>query len=52
VLLGSFNTGPDAQRQGVLFDTRPRGNTNTGHLYGTELTREQRADLLEYLKTL
>jgi mono/diheme cytochrome c family protein len=44
--------GPDAEREGVLFDTRLRGNHNTGHLYGHDLTREQREDLLEYLKTL
>jgi hypothetical protein len=37
---------------GTIFDTRRRGNSNAGHAYGTELNREQRLDLLEYLKSL
>ena len=36
----------------MKFDTRVRGNGNGGHLYGSELSREQREDLLEFLKTL
>jgi hypothetical protein len=38
-----------------VFDTRIDGNRNTGHSgprYGTDLPPEERADLLEYLKTL
>jgi mono/diheme cytochrome c family protein len=50
--VGFISSGPDAAREGVRFDTRLRGNTNTGHLYGRELTREQREDLIEFLKTL
>jgi mono/diheme cytochrome c family protein len=37
------------------FDTAVDGNHNTGHSgakYGTELSEDQRADLIEYLKTL
>jgi hypothetical protein len=37
---------------GFTFDTRHRGNSNAGHTYGTGLDKEQRLDLLEYLKTL
>ena len=37
---------------GFTFDTRKLGNSNTGHSYGTELDREKRLDLLEYLKSL
>lgn len=33
-----------------LFDTAADGNHNTGHTWGTELSDEQRWDLLEYLK--
>ena len=44
--------GPDAQKNGVLFDTRLRGNGNAGHTYGRELSVEDREALLEYLKTL
>ena len=35
-----------------LFDTRRRGEGNGGHLYGTQLTPEEKENLLEYLKTL
>jgi hypothetical protein len=37
---------------GFLFDTSRRGNSNAGHTYGTELDKEKRLDLLEYLKSL
>jgi mono/diheme cytochrome c family protein len=37
---------------GFTFDTSRRGNSNAGHVYGTGLDREQRLDLLEYLKSL
>jgi hypothetical protein len=50
--VGFVTSGPDAAREGVRFDTRLRGNSNAGHVYGQELTREQKEDLLEYLKTL
>jgi len=49
---------------GFVFDTSIAGNSNSGHEYGTRcevlpggktvraLTREERLDLIEYLKTL
>jgi cytochrome c5 len=37
---------------GFTFDTSHRGNSNAGHTYGTELDKEKRLDLLEYLKSL
>jgi mono/diheme cytochrome c family protein len=37
---------------GFTFDTGRRGNSNAGHTYGTGLDKEQRLDLLEYLKSL
>ena len=37
---------------GKLFDTDLPGNHNTGHNYGTDLTPDQRMDLIAYLKTL
>src|SRR5262249_14681437 len=42
---------PESQR-GLVFtlDTRVSGNCNTGHEYGTDLTEDQRRDLLEFLK--
>ena len=50
--VGFVSTGPDAQREGVRFDTKEKGNSNVGHTYGQELPADQREDLLEYLKTL
>ena len=35
-----------------VFDTNADGNSNAGHEYGTELTPEERLQLLEYLKSL
>jgi hypothetical protein len=49
--VGFVSSGPDAAREGVAFDTRLKGNSNAGHTYGSRLTREQREDLLEFLKT-
>jgi hypothetical protein len=38
---------------GFLFDTSIPGNSNAGHEYGTkEMSKEDRLNLLEYLKTL
>jgi hypothetical protein len=50
--LGFVSAGPDAEREGVLFDTRLRGNGNGGHAYGADLPVDQKDALLEYLKTL
>lgn len=35
-----------------LFDTSLPGNSNSGHLYGTDLPTEDKDALIEYLKTL
>jgi RoxA-like, cytochrome c-like/Cytochrome C oxidase, cbb3-type, subunit III len=50
--VGFVSNGPDAAREGVALDTRLKGNSNAGHVYGQELKPAQREDLLEYLKTL
>jgi len=34
------------------FDTAIKGNSNSGHTYGTSLTDEQKWQLIEYIKTL
>ena len=49
--VGFVSSGPDAAREGVLFSTRERGNSNAGHLYGTTLDPTAKDTLLEYLKT-
>ncbi|PXF29439.1 hypothetical protein WH50_20835 [Pokkaliibacter plantistimulans] len=35
-----------------LFDTRLPGNSNAGHLYGTDLSDSEKWDLIEYMKSL
>ncbi len=35
-----------------VLDTNLPGNSNSGHNYGTELSADQKRDLIEYLKTL
>ena len=35
-----------------LFDTTTPGNANSGHDYGTDLSPNEKRDLIEYLKTL
>jgi len=49
--VGFISSGPEAAREGVLFSTRERGNSNAGHLYGTSLDAATKDALLEYLKT-
>ncbi len=39
-------------KKAFRFDTKLSGNLNSGHTYGTELSAQQRLDLLEFLKTL
>jgi len=49
--LGFLSTLPCNPRQ-FLLDTRLHGNSNSGHAYGTELSDTDKANLIEYLKTL
>ncbi len=35
-----------------VLDTSASGNSNSGHAYGTQLTADQKRELIEYLKTL
>ena len=50
--VGFVSEGPEAEKNGVRFDTSLRGNANTGHTYGRELSPADREALIEYLKTL
>jgi hypothetical protein len=49
--LGFVSDGPQAQAAGFLLDTSVAGNSNQGHLYGTQLSDAQKRDLMEFLKT-
>ena len=35
-----------------VFDTTTPGNSNSGHDYGTDLSPNEKRELIEYLKTL
>ncbi len=48
---GGFVSPPCEDNGAFCFDTTQPGNSNAGHVYGTQLSNAQKADLLEYLKT-
>jgi mono/diheme cytochrome c family protein len=50
--VGFVSSGPDAERFGARYDTTVQGNSNSGHVYGTNLNQAEQDALLEYLKTL
>jgi mono/diheme cytochrome c family protein len=50
--VGFVSSGPQAEANGVKFDTSLKGNSSAGHVYGAKLSRQEREQLLEYLKTL
>jgi len=50
--VGFVSTGPAAEANGFRFDTKLRGNANTGHNYGADIGDVDKRALLEYLKTL
>jgi hypothetical protein len=50
--VGYVSSGPEAEKLGWKYDTTVRGNSNAGHLYGTDMSAQDKEDLLEYMKTL
>ena len=50
--VGFVTDTASAGASGSTYDTTIPGNGNGGHLYGIDLSSEQKLDLLEYLKTL
>lgn len=40
------------EQKGFVFDTRVRGNSNQGHNFGTELSDDEKMELIEYIKAL
>ena len=50
--LGFVTSGPDAEHAGFKYEVCLPGNSNQGHIQGTELKDDQKWDLIEYLKTL
>lgn len=50
--VGFVSQGADAEEVGTKFDTSNKGSSNQGHLFGTDLSVEDKNALIEYLKTL
>jgi hypothetical protein len=50
--VGFITQGEAAQKVGFKFNTSLTGNSKKGHLYGTQLSENDKKALLEYLKTL
>jgi mono/diheme cytochrome c family protein len=50
--VGFVTTGAEAERFGSKLDVTAPGNSNSGHLWGTTLTPEEKRALIEYMKTL
>jgi hypothetical protein len=50
--VGFVSEGAEAERVGFKYDTSVSGNSNQGHLYGTDLSGEDKTALIEYLKSL
>jgi mono/diheme cytochrome c family protein len=49
--IGFISSGPEAGKY-FRFDTSEAGNSNQGHLWGTELSETDKKALVEFLKTL
>jgi len=50
--VGFISDTPAAKRAGSPYDTTVPGNGNGGHVYGTQLSDEEKRALVEYTKTL
>jgi hypothetical protein len=50
--VGFVAEGSEAAKSGFLYDTSVEANGNQGHLYGVDLSNENKTALIEYLKTL
>ncbi|MBE9007921.1 cytochrome c [Fortiea sp. LEGE XX443] len=50
--VGFVSEGKEAERVGFKYDTTVAANSNQGHLYGTDLSNNDKKALIEYLKTL
>jgi hypothetical protein len=50
--VGFVSQGEDAERIGFRYDISVAGNSNQGHLWGTQLPAKDKDALVEYMKTL
>ena len=52
ITVGFVTQGEGAERVGFKYEARLKGNGNRGHLYGTNLSSEEKWALIEYVKTV
>ncbi|MES2356211.1 MAG: c-type cytochrome [Pseudomonadota bacterium] len=52
VKVGFVSEGAEAQRIGSKYDVSQKGGGNMGHVFGVNLSQEEKDALVEYLKTL
>ena len=50
--VGFISSGAEAEKSGFRYETSAAGNSNQGHLWGTDLSPEDKRALIEFLKTL
>ena len=50
--VGFISSGLEAEREGWKLDTSVQGNNNSGHLWGVDLSAEDKKALIEFLKSL
>ena len=50
--MGFVTDGDEARRVGTYHDVSAKGNGNQGHEYGVTLTEDEKAALVEFMKTL
>ncbi|HEX8847571.1 MAG TPA: cytochrome c [Pyrinomonadaceae bacterium] len=49
--VGFISSGPEAEQFGFRYDTSAPGNSNQGHLWGVDLSPDDKKALIEFLKT-
>ncbi|HEV2828487.1 MAG TPA: hypothetical protein VGW76_12890, partial [Pyrinomonadaceae bacterium] len=50
--VGFVSSGAEAEKSGFRYETSAAGNSNQGHVWGTDLSPEDKRALIEFLKTL
>jgi cytochrome c2 len=50
--IGFISSGAEAEQFGSRYDTSLPGNSNEGHLWGIDLSPDEKRALIEFLKTL
>lgn len=49
--VGFISSGAEAEQEGWRYDTSVQGNSNAGHLWGIDISPDEKKALVEFLKT-